>query len=49
MDFMLLLLLYRTSPILEWHMATIVIKNGHQEHLCCDEIGLCARKIHIML
>ena len=41
-------LLYRT-PIFEWYMARLVVKNGHQNDTCYNAIGLCAQNLHTNL
>ena len=35
--------------MLEWYMARIVVKNGHQKSMCYNGIELCAQNINIML
>ena len=31
------------TPIFDWYMARLVVKNGQQRDMCYDEIGLCAQ------
>ena len=33
------------TPIYEWYMVTLAVKNGQQRDKCHDEIGLCAQNI----
>ena len=35
--------LFTQTPILEWYMARLVLKNGHWNDMCYDEIQLCAQ------
>ena len=37
------------TPLFEWCMARIVVKNGHQKDTCYNEIGLCAQHISTIL
>lgn len=35
--------------IFEWHMARLVVKNGHQKGMRCNEIGACAHNVDTTL
>ena len=34
--------LFTQIPIFGWYMARLVLKSGHANDMCYDEIGLCA-------
>ena len=34
--------LLNCTPIFEWSVTRLVVKNGHQKYMCNNEIGLCA-------
>jgi hypothetical protein len=31
------------TPVFERHIARLVVNHGHQEGMCCNDIGLCAK------
>ena len=38
------------TPIFVWYIARFILKNGHQKHMCYEEIGVCAHiNIHTIL
>lgn len=34
--------------IIEWYMARLIVKNGHQKNTCHDETRLCSQNIYII-
>lgn len=37
------------TPILEWYMASLVLKNKHSKNTCCNEIGMYAQNLDTMV